>query len=137
MQLQVQFADLVQEQDSFTSPFCIPEMPASCSRKGAFLVPEQLAFHEVLRDRRAVNGNEGIARTACTVQVTGTDLLARTRLPGQEDGRRQAGDPLEKALDLLHLSADTRGQVVAPCSIGRSSSETRPRKRLVSNGFVM
>src|SRR5579864_7773550 len=61
--------------------------------EGALLVPEQLALQQVLRDGRAVEGQErGLSAGAVLVDGAGDKLLAGAALPGDQHGKGLVGD---------------------------------------------
>ncbi len=58
LQALVHVADLIQEDRAFIGQFELADLPPRRPRERPALMPEQLAFEEVLGDRRAVDGNE-------------------------------------------------------------------------------
>ena len=77
LELQVELADLVEEEDAVPRAFGVAEMPSRGAGEGAAFVAEQLALQEVLRNGGAVHGDERPRlRAAQPVQVAGADLLA-------------------------------------------------------------
>ncbi len=63
-----------------------------CPGKGPLLIAEQLAFQQVLRKRRDVDGHKGSLRPAAgLVDSVGEELLSRAGLPDQKDGAFAAG----------------------------------------------
>ena len=102
----VDFAYLVQKEGALVRELETPPRPRLGPREGAFLVAEELALEETLRQGRAVDLDEGaaLARREVVYRV-GYELLAYARLAGDEDarlGRRHAADEVEY---LLHLRA--------------------------------
>ena len=74
--------------------------------EGAADVAEELALEEVLGERGAVDGDEGVvAAGALEVDGPGGHLLARPALAGDQDGRVRRGDLLDEDVDLLHRPA--------------------------------
>src|SRR5439155_165033 len=57
-------ADLVQEQRAAVGELDLAEPARQSAREGAFLMPEQLALDEGLRDGRAVEGDERPRRSS-------------------------------------------------------------------------
>jgi len=69
-------------------------------------IAEQLAFHEVFRNGRTVDLDEGVAfPRAVDVDGVGDEFLARSRLTGDENGGRRRGHPFDGLEDLLHRLA--------------------------------
>ena len=64
---------------------------------------KKLGLQQILRDRRGVDGNEGLVGP-WTVAMQGPrhQLLAGTRLTGNEHGRMRQGEATDGAKDLLH-----------------------------------
>src|SRR5262249_25383479 len=67
-----QVADLVEEQRALVRDFDLAWRLLGCASERALFIPEQLALEQILRDRRAIDGNEtmrtpwrSIVRAAC------------------------------------------------------------------------
>ena len=96
-------ADLVEKQGAPLGLVETAEMAVGGAGKGALLVPEQLAFDQLARDCRHVDGNERpAAAPAEIVQRAGDEFLAGTRFT--DDQCRQIGrrDTRDDAVDVLH-----------------------------------
>src|SRR4029450_1051301 len=73
------------------------------ARERAALVPEQLALHEVFRQRAAVDRNERLTGAAAEpVQVACDELLARPALAKDQHRARNRCDAGDRALQSLH-----------------------------------
>ncbi|MNN34230.1 hypothetical protein D3C81_1480260 [compost metagenome] len=103
LQVRRHFADLVEEHRTLVGQFHQPRLAAAlCAGKGAGGVAEQLAFGQVLRQRRAVERQEGCAVTAADgVTGAGHQLLAGTGFTVDQQrciqGRHAQGAGLEGA----------------------------------------
>jgi len=88
------------------------------------LVPEQLGFDEVLRDRAAIDCDECAARTrAALVNRAGDEFLAAPRLAGDENCRLGRRHFFDHSVDILH---DSRAAIEsAEPSKGRCGRGTR------------
>jgi hypothetical protein len=105
-----QVANLVQEEDAVARPFGIALMPAVCAGESATLVAEQLAFHELPGDRRAVDSHEWRARTPRDlVEKASGDLLADTALPGEQQTAVDIGHASKQRLDPAHRFRQPQG----------------------------
>ena len=97
------FADFVQKQRAAIGQLKAADAPLGGSREGASLVPENLALHKRFRDGGAVDGHEGpVGARRKLMQCAGQDLLACTRLAGNQDGGGGRSDLLHQAHDVLH-----------------------------------
>ncbi|GBD29002.1 hypothetical protein HRbin32_00086 [bacterium HR32] len=97
-------ADFVEEDGAAVRGLELPHAAPHRAGEGTLLVSEQLRLQERLRDGAAVDGHEGsVGPRALVVDGPGEDLLARARLPVDEDrgvrGRHRRGHPQH----LLHL----------------------------------
>src|SRR5206468_12782989 len=73
----------------------------------ALLVSKELALEERLGNRRAVDGDEGLVRTAReAVHRAGQELLAGAAVPEQQHRRARRGDLLDRAAQAPHRVAD-------------------------------
>ena len=125
--------DLVEEEHASRGLLEAAGLGRGGARERALLVAEELGLQELVGEGRAVEGHErafGAGRPA--VDEAGHDLLARSRLAGEEDGRLRGRDlrglgehvlPLPRAseravgavaLQLLAQARDARGQAVRP-----------------------
>ena len=85
LQRQPQLSHLVEEQRPLVGLFELPDPLVGGPGEGTPLVPEQLAFQQVLRDRRAVEGHERLGGgRAKVVNRTGDHLLARSAFSLQQ-----------------------------------------------------
>jgi hypothetical protein len=90
--------------------------------EGAFDVPEELAFEEVLRHRGAVDGHEGpVLARALRVQRPRDEFLARAALAGDEDRRLGVGDARDELAHLQHRLARAEDVFEALRSLDRLS----------------
>ena len=77
--------------------------------EGALLMPEQFALQQLLRDGRAVEGQElGLGPRAVLVDGTGDQFLARSALPGDQHGESLVGDAADGLADFLHGRGNTQ-----------------------------
>ncbi len=95
--------DLVEEQGPAVGEFDPSLLARESTGEGAFLVAEQLALEEGLRDRGAVDRDErgGTPRTE-VVKGAGDQLFPRSRLPLKEDRRVGRGDLLNLPTEIDH-----------------------------------
>ena len=131
LRLWIQLADLVQEEGPAVRGLDQSLATPRGSGEGSALVAEELALHQVRRNRRAVHGHEGApASGAGAVQRLSHDLFARAALSrdqhaqvGRPDPTNQLAKPLDGralthdgALALLPRRAQTRTKrAVFPC----------------------
>ena len=95
--------DLVEQKRASVSELEAPFPFGQRSGKGAFFMPEKLAFDEVLRDGRTIDLDEGCARTrAFPVQRARDQFLAGPALALDQDGGLGASDLTDELTKLLH-----------------------------------
>src|SRR5437868_6937778 len=81
-------ADLVEEEGAAVALLELADAAAVGAGEGALLVAEQLALQQVLRDGRAVEGQERrLGPWAVLVDGAGDDLLAGAALPRDQHGK--------------------------------------------------
>ena len=74
--------------------------------EGALLVAEEFGFEQVLGQRRAVDGHEGLVLPrGIEMQRAGDEFLAGAALALDQDGAVGIGDLGDEVVDLLHLRA--------------------------------
>ena len=87
-------ADLVEEQRAALGLLEAPGGALGGAGEGAFLMAEQFALDEVVRDRRHVDGDEGpFLALAVIVQRAGDQLLARAGLAVDQHGEVDLHQP--------------------------------------------
>lgn len=75
-------AHFIQKQRAAVSLRHQPDLVALRAGKRPFLITEQFAFDQIIRDGRAINGDKRLLRTVgALVQQTRHHLLARTGFP--------------------------------------------------------
>ena len=79
-------ADLVEEKRAGLRQLDLADVRFDRASEGAALVPEQLRFEQVLRDRRAIDGDELALAAARLVHSAREQLLARAARAQQHDG---------------------------------------------------
>jgi hypothetical protein len=58
LQPHIHFRDFIKQQRAAVGLLELADAPGKCAGEGAFLVAEQFGFEQVLRDGRAVDGDE-------------------------------------------------------------------------------
>ena len=108
-------ADLVEKQGAAVGLLEAAAALVGRTGESAFLVAEQLGFHQVLGNRRHVQRDERRSRTrAVAMQRVGHQLLAGTRLAIDQHGDVGMAEATDGAKRLLHrrrLADDLRGVV--------------------------
>src|SRR5437763_11961092 len=100
-------------------------MPGGRAREGTLLVPEELALDEALRDRAAVDLQEGRLRALrAGMDPPREELLARPRLAEEEDRRVVRRHEVGALEDREHAGAPGDDLVGA-----RGRSEAAPQLR--------
>ncbi len=108
LQRQRHVADLVQEQGAAVGLFEAPDMPALGAGEGAGLMPEQLAFQQLGRDRRGVERDERFARArGLAMQGVGHQFLAGAGLASHQHRQRGLGQATDGAEQRAHGRART------------------------------
>ena len=88
LELERQLPDLVEEDRSAVGELETANLRRMRARKRAALAPEELALHQVRRQRRTVDDDErAIATRAALMNGSREQLLARAGFAGQEHGR--------------------------------------------------
>ena len=103
LQAHVHFGDFVEQQRAAIGLLEFADAASERAGEGALLVAEQLGLQEVIRDRRAIDGNErlpGAGRAG--VQVARQHFLAGAALAGDQHGGVGAGDLLGELDDARH-----------------------------------
>ena len=85
-------AHFVDEQRAVVRQFKKADLLSRGACEGAFFMPEELVFEEMLGNRGRVYGDERPFAAAVPVHVVGHDLLAHARFPEQEHGGVRGGD---------------------------------------------
>ena len=99
------FRDLVEKQRALIR--LDEETGARRARVGerALRVAEELAFQQIFRNGRAVDGQEGTASSAALVERAGDELLARSAFAGDEHVRIGFSDLVDDVGDAAHARA--------------------------------
>jgi hypothetical protein len=88
LDLQVEIADFIQEKRTFVGHFKEARLLGIGPAEGAFFITKKLAFHQVLRDGRAVNVNQrAVAAQRKVVDGVRDHLLARAGFTHNQHGR--------------------------------------------------
>src|SRR5262249_47738628 len=78
--------DFVEENGAPVGEFKTPQALGSGTRKGALLMPKELAFEQILRNGATVDRDERfVLAIAAVVERPRDEFLARTALPVDED----------------------------------------------------
>ena len=105
---QRQVADLIEEQCAALSGLKKPGSILGCTGERALSVAEELRFEQLLRDRTAVDRDEGlVSARADLVQRARNQLLAGARLAQHHHRRHAARHPLDQGSHLLHRRCST------------------------------
>ncbi len=92
LQARIHLADFVEQQRAAIGFLELADAPCDGAGEGALLVAEQLGFQQVLRDRGAVDGDEGLFGAGrASMDVAGEDFLAGAAFAGDQNrgvGRR-------------------------------------------------
>src|SRR5262249_16189989 len=128
-------ADLIEEQRAAIGELHQPLLPPARVGEGAFLVAEQLALEERLRDRRAVDFHErAVAARALVVQTFRDELLAGSALAMNEDrvrlAARELADDLAQAPRGIRFADELIALVLAFLALGQPR-DLAPRLHLV------
>ena len=103
LQIRRHLADFVQEQRAAVGLLEAPGPLRGGAGKGPALVAEELALHQILRDRGRVDGDEGLLRPrAVRVQRPRHQLLAGAGLAGDQHRDLRLGQAADGAKHLLH-----------------------------------
>ena len=87
LQPHIHLGDFVEQQRAAVRLLEFADAAGDRAGEGAFLVAEQLGFQQVLRDRGAVDGDEGLLRAVgAAVNVARQHLLAGPAFAGDEHG---------------------------------------------------
>src|SRR3970040_1846283 len=98
-----EIADFVQEEGPAVRELDLAEAARQGPRERPFLVSEQLALDERVRDGGAIDGDERTLPTgAVEMEGPGDEFLAGSALAGDEDGRTGVGDLLDLGVDFPH-----------------------------------
>src|SRR5690606_36300990 len=106
LEVEVELADLVEEEGPAVGLLELADVAGVRAGEGAVLVPEELALHELARDRGAVDDDE---RPALPVRVVvdgaGDELLAGPALALDRDREVAADRLLDEPVVALHRAA--------------------------------
>ncbi len=109
-----QFGHLVEKQTAALGAFGMAAMAGKGAGEGAPLVAEQLAFHQLGGNRRAVDGHEGgIGARRDGMQEAGADLLADAAFAEEQHVAVDPSHPPEQGLDGSHRRRTTETALVA------------------------
>ena len=120
----MEVADLVEEDGPAVGRLELADLELVRAGEGPALVPEELAFEQLPRDRRAVDLDERAALPdRLLVDRAGHHVLAGAGLAHDEDGDVDLRGLLDDLADLAHLGAapqaDFRAQAGAGLVVGR------------------
>ena len=100
-------ADLVEKKGSPVALLELADAAPVGSGEGALLVPEQLAFQQILGDGGAIQRQERhLGSGAVSIDGTGDQFLAGAALAGDEYGDILGGDTADGLVHLLHGRAE-------------------------------
>src|SRR5579859_947449 len=103
LQARVHFRYFVEQQGAAGGFLELAEAAGHGAGEGALLVAEQLAFQQILGDRRAVHRDEALARApALAMDETGHQLLTGAGFARNHDRRVGGGDLLGHAQNIAH-----------------------------------
>ena len=103
LQSHVHFRDFVEQQRAAGRFLELADAPRDRAGEGTFLVAEQFGFEEMLRDRRAVDADEGLpGAVRARMDIARQHLLAGAAFAGDEDRRLGARDLLGELNDFRH-----------------------------------
>ena len=121
MPLERHFAHFIQEQRARVGLLEPARVVGVGARKRAFAMAEQLAFHQVPRNRRAVDRQHRPVRAlAVAMDRAGHQFLARPALAPNQHAAAGAGDAADLALERLHGGAFSQ-QFVEVRTLGHQS----------------
>src|SRR5215471_51277 len=101
--------DLIEEDGAAVGQLEEARLALVRAREGALLVTEELALHQRLGNGRAVDGDErSLAAHRHLMNGPGDQLLARSRLSGDEHRRVAGSRQLDQPIHLLHRRARTQ-----------------------------
>ena len=107
LQRQRHVADLIQEQRAAIGVFDLAGRGLHGAGKCALLVAEEFGFQQLLRNGRAVDGDESlVASRAQGVQCARQQFLAGAALAQDQHCDVRGGDLLDHAADVLHRAVD-------------------------------
>ena len=108
LQPQIHFGDFVEEQGTTIGPRR-RALPVRCrSRERAFHMPENLAFHKLFRDRRAIDDNKRlVGARPFRMNRGGANFLARAAFAGDENGSVGRRSACDDTIDSLHHQGRT------------------------------
>ena len=131
----IHFGNLVQEQGAVVGQFELAGLAADGPCKGSLFVAEQLALQQVLRQGRAVDGDEGKKfPVAVGMHEPGEHLLARAGFAGDKNGGLGRGNLFGQGQDPGHgrMAAHDPMGVAGNRNLGLArcnGSLWRPRRR--------
>src|SRR5271155_5399564 len=108
LQAQRELADFVEKESAAVRLFEEATPVASGVGKRTLLVPEKLRFEESLRDRPAIDRDEGAATAGARINGTRYQFLSRAALTRDEHGGAKIGDLRDRVKDVDHRLALTK-----------------------------
>jgi hypothetical protein len=136
LQRRRELADLVEQDRPAVGLAKDAERLGSSAREGTLLVAEELALHQRLGHRAAVDDDELSGATAPLVQESGDALFARAALAGDEHGGLRRRDLRDELVDGAHLLALAEvGLALEPRDL-RAEALDSPRMALFSRALV-
>ena len=107
-------ADFVQKNRALVALLKLPDALGGGARERPLFVPEQLAFQQIFRDRRAVDRQERqLAAAAVMVNRSGDQFFSRAAFTGDQGGRVGGGQLADQLENILHrVAAAHDAQVV-------------------------
>ena len=116
LQVDVELADLIQEQRSLVGFLELSDAPGNGAGKRTFFMTEQFAFQQFLRDGRHVHCHEGhLVTLGIIVNGFGDHLLSGAGLAGNGNGDIGLGSLFDQCKNFLYgfaLSDDELGEIV-------------------------
>ena len=99
-------ADFVEENGAGVGLLEATDPPRVGAGKGAFLVPEEFALQQGLRNRRAVHRDERLlGAIAVLIDRPGDQFFPGAGLPADEHGHGRGGDAADLLVNFLHRAA--------------------------------
>ena len=103
LQAHIHLADFVEQQGAAIGLFELADAAGDGAGEGALFMAEQFGFQQIVRDRRAIDRNEGlVGARGLLVDVAGHHFLAGAAFAGDQDRGFAAGDLIGQRDDGIH-----------------------------------